>query len=145
MTTIRLKPEDRLRAAARAAALANEGWDIPEILELLNAEGFRQGNGAPLTDRLVYGYLYAWKKTGQPLRELIRDRKGQICFTKTYRHHERPSRKVRPVEELPTIDSSTIQGRTASELALGLIFGSFLAAAAAVVGIGLLINHLGGI
>lgn len=82
--TRRTRGERYLRILQRCATLADEGWDIPEITELLTAEGVRQASGEPLTDRRVYGWLWDAKTKGLWAREGMKDRNGKVVFVKKY-------------------------------------------------------------
>ncbi len=71
------------RVIARAAALANEGFDIPEVAELLAAEGFKKGDGLAVDYRYTYALLHTWKGRGLHLRDGIRTQTGAYAFRVT--------------------------------------------------------------
>jgi hypothetical protein len=73
---VRLHGDEWKRLAAKVAALANEGWTISEIVELLNAEGKRL-QGEPYTENYVHGILHRLKYVEKvKLRPDIRMRPG---------------------------------------------------------------------
>lgn len=70
--------------AKRAADLCNEGWDVADITELLNGEGYKRPDSSPIDPLYTYSLLYGYREKGGTLRDGIRRPNGSICFQKKY-------------------------------------------------------------